>query len=47
MNDGEVNAVINIQQALSQQESGPNDLQGMTNHNLHVVVLLKETTGKS
>lgn len=47
MEDGEVDIVLNIKHALSRVGSGPQNLWEMNNHFLRVVVLLKETTGKS
>lgn len=46
MDDGKVDAVLNIKDVLSRQTSGPKTLLEMTNHFLHVTVLLKETTGQ-
>lgn len=42
-----MDVVLNIKHALSRVGSGPQDLWEMNNHFLHVVVLIKETTGQS
>lgn len=45
MDDGKLDVVLRIKQALSKVDSGPQDLSEMNNHFLRVAVLLKEAKG--